>query len=96
MAEGMLPRQPQKYSTMKNRNVGDFAFVLLQEELPKFTSLNHLDKWVMQMKLAIKKITVAPARWYGLEYSDVITERVPLFIEKTKWHTLKKVDTDFH
>lgn len=96
MAEGKLPRQPQKYSTMKNRNVGDFAFVLLQEELPKFTNLNHLDKWVMQMKLAIKKITVSPARWFGLEYSDVITERVPLFVEKTKWHTLKKVDTDFH
>lgn len=96
MAEGKLPRQPQKYSTMKNRNVGDFAFVLLQEELPKFTNLNHLDKWVMQMKLAIKKVTVSPARWFGLEYSDVITERVPLFVEKTKWHTLKKVDTDFH
>lgn len=96
MAEGKLPEQPQKYSTIKNRKVGDFSFVLLQEELPRFTSLNHLDKLIMQLKLAIKKVTVSPARWFGLEYSDVIVEHVPLFIEKARWHTLKKVDTDFH
>lgn len=95
MAEGKLPKQPQKYSTIKNRNVGDFAFVLLQEELPRTSRLNHLDRWVLQMKLAIKKVTVSPARWFGLEYSDVITERVPLFVEQSKWQNLKQVDTDF-
>ena len=95
MAEGKLPKQPQKYSTMKNRNVGDFAFVILQEELPRTSRMKHLDRWILQMKLAIKKVTVSPARWFGLEYSDVITERVPLFVEKSKWRNLKQVNTDF-
>ena len=96
MAEGKLPKQPQKYSTIKNRNVGDFAFVILQEELPRSaSSLNHFDRWILQMKLTLKKVTVSPARWFGLEYSDVITERVPLFVEKSKWKNLKQVNTDF-
>lgn len=96
MAEGKLPKQPQKYSTIKNRNVGDFSFVVLREELPHYVQMNHFDRWIMQMKLTLKKITVSPARWFGLEYSDVITERVPLFIEKRRWHTLKRVDKEFH
>lgn len=84
MEEGKLPKQPQKYSIMKGREVGDFAFVLIREELTRVTSLSTIDTLVMQTKLAIKKIAFDPARWFGLEYSDVIVEHVPLVIGNRK------------
>ena len=34
----------------------------------------------MQLKLAIKKMTMSPENWFGLEYSDVLYENVPLII----------------
>ncbi len=95
MEDGKLPRQPQKYSIMKGRDVGDFAFVLIREELTRVTSLSTIDTLVMQMKLAIKKIAFDPARWFGLEYSDVIIEHVPLVIgEQKKGSHLTQIQVD--
>ncbi|OTP31433.1 hypothetical protein A5798_001455 [Enterococcus sp. 6C8_DIV0013] len=95
MDEGKLPKQPQKYSIMKGREVGDFAFVLIREELTRVTSLNTIDTMVMQIKLAIKKIAFDPARWFGLEYSDVILEHVPLVIGEQKEVTkLNQIQVD--
>lgn len=95
MKEGKLPKQPQKYSILKGRDVGDFAFVLIREELTRVTSLSAIDTLVMQIKLGIKKIAFDPARWFGLEYSDVIVEHVPLIIGDKKHVTgLKQVQVD--
>ena len=95
MAEGKLPKQPQKYTIMEGREVGDFAFVLIREELTRVTSLSTIDTLVMQIKLAIKKIAFDPARWFGLEYSDVIVEHVPLVIGERKNRTrLKQIQVE--
>ncbi|MBO0476662.1 KUP/HAK/KT family potassium transporter [Vagococcus sp. DIV0080] len=95
MEEGKLPKQPQKYSLTKGREVGDFAFVLIREELTRVTSLSAIDTAVMQIKLAIKKIAFDPARWFGLEYSDVIVEHVPLVIGSQKQVTkLTQIQVD--
>ncbi len=95
MENGQLPKQPQKYSIMKGREVGDFAFVLIREELTRVTSLSTIDTMVMQIKLAIKKIAFDPARWFGLEYSDVIVEHVPLIIgEKKLGDPLTQIQVD--
>jgi KUP system potassium uptake protein len=49
----------------------------------------------MQIKLAIKKIAFDPARWFGLEYSDVILEHVPLVIGEQKEVTkLNQIQVD--
>lgn len=92
MEEGKLPKQPQKYSTLKNRQAGDFTFVLIQEEVPKYSSLNQFDRLIMQLKVAIKHIAVSPARWFGLEYGQVEYEHVPMFVEERKQQILKKVE----
>lgn len=78
MEQGKLPKQPQKYTIMPGREVGDFCFVLIREEISRVTNLKNSERIIMQAKLAIKSITTSPARWFGLEYSDVITEHVPL------------------
>lgn len=95
MNEGKLPKQPQKYSITPGRDTGDFSFVLIREELSRVTELNWLDTLVMQAKLGIKRRAVDPAKWYGLEYSDVITEYVPLVIQpKRNKVTLKQVPVE--
>lgn len=94
MEEGKLPKQPQRYSIIPGRQTGDFCFVMIREELSRVTELNPIDKLVMQIRLAIKKKTVSPARWFGLEYSEVRTETVPLVLGKQRYATLKQIQVD--
>lgn len=91
MHSGELHHQPQKYTTMPGRNVGDFSFVLVQEELSPETQINGLAKALIRARLWIQKNTISPARWFGLDYADVVTERVPLVLGKTRRVHLKRI-----
>lgn len=90
MKQGRLPKQPQKYSLTPGRQVGDFQFIIIREELSKVTELKKWDRQIMQLKLAIKKITTSPENWFGLEYSEVKYESVPLIIGTTRKTWLKE------
>lgn len=91
MKDGRLPLQPQRYSLTPGRNVGDFQFVMIEEELSNATSLSKWQKQVMQTKLFIKRHTISPERWFGLEYSDVVHETVPLVIGQMKESSLTEL-----
>lgn len=91
MKSGELKEQPQRYTTMPGRDVGDFSFVLVQEELSPRTRINGFAKTMIRARLFIQKMTVSPARWFGLEYSDVVTERVPLVLGRTHVTHLKRI-----
>lgn len=87
MKEGRIPRQPQRYSITPGREVGDFQFILIEQVLSNNTVLSKWDRQTMQAKLFIKSHTMSPEKWFGLEYSDVRYEAVPLIIgqrRKTK------------
>lgn len=84
MKQGKLPKQPQRYSVTPNREVGDFRFIFIREELPSDNELSFMDRFVIHTKLRVKKIVVSPARWFGLEFSDVDYEYVPMIIGKAK------------
>ncbi|WP_368255617.1 KUP/HAK/KT family potassium transporter [Enterococcus innesii] len=91
MTDGRLPLQPQRYSLTPGRNVGDFQFVMIEEELSNATALSKWQKQVMQTKLFIKRHTISPERWFGLEYSDVVHETVPLVIGQMKESSLTEL-----
>lgn len=92
MRAGEIENQPQRWTTAEsNRNVGDFCFVLVREELSTDSELSSLDRFVMQIKLTIKKIALSPIKWFGLEYTDVKLETVPLLVGKRKKTQLKRV-----
>lgn len=91
MKDGRLPLQPQRYSLTPGRNVGDFQFVMIEEELSNATALSKSQKQVMQTKLFIKRHTISPERWFGLEYSDVVHETVPLVIGQMKESSLTEL-----
>lgn len=90
MKSGRLAKQPQCYTITPGREVGDFQFVLIQEELSNVTTLDRWDRQIMQAKLAIKRHTTTPESWFGLEYSDVRYETIPLIIGQTRKTWLKE------
>lgn len=91
MEAGVLEKQIQAYSMIKGREVGDFHFVLLSEELSSDTEISGFERWVISAKLAIKKFTVKPERWFGLRYSEVHTEYVPLALGVSERISLKRL-----
>lgn len=92
LKSGDINKQPQKWSINEfNRNVGDFCFVIVREELSTDTELSALNRFIMQTKLSIKKLAVSPVKWFGLEYTDVKIEHVPLLLGKRKKTRLKRV-----
>ncbi|HGF8037511.1 TPA: KUP/HAK/KT family potassium transporter [Enterococcus faecium] len=90
MKQGRLPKQPQRYSLTPGREVGDFQFVLIDEVVSNVTTLGKWQRQIMQAKLAIKKIATSPETRFGLEYSEVKHETVPLIIGNTRKTWLKE------
>jgi KUP system potassium uptake protein len=86
---GEIEIQSRNYTTMPDRKVGDFRFLLIQEQLSYDSDLNFWNELILKSKLFIKRYTVSPAKWFGLETSDVDIENVPLFVG-TYNHTILK------
>lgn len=81
MAENVIDKQPQKYTTMPGRNVGDFRFIFLKERLSPNSNITGIRRWLVQMRLFLQNITLSPVQYYGLEFSQTYEETVPLFIK---------------
>ena len=88
---GEIKIQSRNYTTMPDRKVGDFRFILIQEQLSYESELGFWESFVLKSKLFIKRYTVSPAKWFGLENSDVDIENVPLFLGCKHNTTLKRI-----
>ncbi|UQS86946.1 KUP/HAK/KT family potassium transporter [Nicoliella spurrieriana] len=80
--QGIIEKQVQQYSTIKNRTVGDFKFILITErpsDLASNTEVSQLDKQLISGRLFLQNITASPVTWYGLEFSNTVQEISPLF-----------------
>lgn len=89
---GEIEIQSRNYTIMPDRKVGDFRFTIIVEQLSYEANLNFWDAFLYKTKLFIKKFTVSPTKWFGLETSDVDIENVPLFLGGYNNTTLKRVD----
>lgn len=94
MASGDIKKQVQTYSVSENREVGDFRFVMLNEELSHAGKLSAWSRVIMQTKFAIRQITVTPAKWFGLQFSEVLVERTPLVIGDCRRDRLERIVSD--
>ena len=79
---GEIKYKPKKYTMNQNCEfvVGDFKFVLLEEVLSNESELSSWDNFIISTKLSIKKITVSPAKWFGIDTSNVTIEKAPIII----------------
>ncbi len=66
------------YSAIGDNPLGDFAFVIIREELSNQVELNIFDEYIMRTKLLIQRLTITPQKWFGLETSTVFTETIPM------------------
>lgn len=92
IASGQLAPQNHKYSIYREHSeIGDFRFCLLRKVLAPETDISGFDKRCLELKYFIRRICGSPARWYGLENSNVIFEYVPLFSKVKREHKLTRV-----
>jgi len=79
----IIDPQIPDYSMIRNRRAGSFKFVILNEQFQDLGAQEHmsgLDRFLIGGRILLQNITLPPALWYGLEFSDVTEEKVPLFL----------------
>lgn len=89
---GELNPYQKGYFSEAGNQVGDFRFVIIQEALSNEGELPKFQEMIMNLKLFVKKYTVSPARWFGLDTSNVEVETVPLILGKKTVAHLTRVD----
>ena len=88
-----LDLQPTKYNLRgKAESVGDFRFVLINEVLGNNNGLTSFDSFIMSLRLKLKRITVTPEKWFGLDTSIITKEAVPLNVIQIKEKKLKRIN----
>lgn len=94
MKNKIVHKQPQKYTTTPNRQIGDFRFILVHEELSPESELKWFDKWVIQARFWLERVSSSQKTWYGLDYSDVDDELVPLRLGFRKHVKLRPIQRE--
>lgn len=79
-ASGELPVQDKKYSIYPPSTVGTFKFCMIHKEVPHKADLGRLDRAVLRTKYAVRKLAGSKPKWYGLNTSVVIVEKVPMIV----------------
>ncbi|UIF29794.1 KUP/HAK/KT family potassium transporter [Levilactobacillus brevis] len=93
LATGVLPDQTPRYSSEPRRQVGNFKFVILNQQFQDLGAQDDLpagDRLLIGGRLLLQRVSLSPQHWYGLEFSDVVEERVPLFIGHAPDRTLRR------
>lgn len=80
----IIDQQPQKYTTLGKRKIGDFCFILIHELLSEDTMLPAWQHWLIKARIFLQNHSTTPAQWFGLEFSDVRVEKVPLFLKQRR------------
>lgn len=91
IADGTIEAQPQEYTTTPGRDVGDFAFVIVQDVISPQTQLVGYEKWLVEARVRLQNLSSNPASWFGLEYADTIIERVPLILGRPNPSYIKRI-----
>lgn len=91
IADGTIEAQPQEYTTTPGRDVGDFAFVIVQDVISPQTQLVGYEKWLVEARVRLQNLSSNPASWFGLEYADTVIERVPLILGQPNPSYIKRI-----
>ncbi|KRN80490.1 potassium transporter Kup [Fructilactobacillus lindneri] len=85
VSQGLIQNQVPKFTTEKNRKIGNFKFVIIKEmpnDLVYNDEIKPIDRHMIRERIFLQNITASPIKWFGLEFSDVVQEISPLFIYK--------------
>ena len=79
----IIDEQKPVYSMVPDRRVGSFKFVIQNQQFQDLGAqeqMGGIDRLLIGGRILLQDITIPPALWYGLEFSDVVEEKVPLFL----------------
>ena len=81
LKSGELPEQERKYSIYGKSPVGTFKFCMLHKAVPTKTGqLSATDEAILNVKYAIRRVAGSKEKWYGLDTSALVIEKVPLLV----------------
>jgi KUP system potassium uptake protein len=69
---------------------GDFRFVVMKSFLSVENDLSFWDNMVMRLHFLLDKMSMADNKSYGLDYSNVVVEHVPLMLGETEYFKLTR------
>ncbi len=78
------------YDPEKDYISGDFRFVILKSFLSVENDLSFWNNIIMRLHFLIDSISLPDDKAYGLDYNNVVVERVPLLLGKTTDIRLKR------
>lgn len=95
----IIDDQTPNYSMVPNRHVGSFKFIIQNQQFQDLGAqeqMNSLDRLLIGGRLLLQNITISPSLWFGLEFSDVVEEKVPLFLgsQTDEYLTEKELKND--
>lgn len=77
-------------SQQKNNVVGDFQFIVMEKFLSQDNELPFKEHMIMRIYFWIKELAVSEERSFGLEQSNVLTEKFPLVVAPVSKLKLKR------
>ena len=81
LKSGEMPEQERKYSIYGKSPVGTFKFCMLHKAVPAKTGqLSATDEAILNIKYAIRRMAGSKEKWYGLDTSSLVIEKVPMLV----------------
>ncbi|MFZ9718354.1 MAG: KUP/HAK/KT family potassium transporter [Chitinophagaceae bacterium] len=74
---------PYYHGFSDKKQLGDFRFVIVEEEISQENDLPLPDALIMKAYSWVRKTAASPDKWFGLDYSMVTYELVPVVFKKT-------------
>lgn len=82
---------PYYHAFSDKRYLGDFRFVIVEEEIGHENELPFFDNMILSAYGTLKTIAGSPEKWFGLDGSMVTQELVPVVIKKAKEVKLTRI-----
>ncbi|MSP58325.1 MAG: potassium transporter Kup [Flavobacteriaceae bacterium] len=79
------------HAFVDKKSIGDFRFVLVEEEMSNENNLTILQFAVMKIYNALRIFAGRPEKWFGLDGSSVSKELVPILVSSKNTHELKRI-----
>ncbi|WP_414051303.1 KUP/HAK/KT family potassium transporter [Macrococcus animalis] len=87
-----MKEQFRPYGTNNLRVISDFKFVVLKDEVLLDADLLWYERIILQWKIAIKRFTASPVKWFELPSNEVMYETIPLTTPMTKAIPMRRID----
>lgn len=78
-------------SLQRNNVVGDFQFVVLEKYLSQDNELPFWERVIMRIYFLLKKWSLSEERGFGLDQSNVLTEKFPLVVAPVTSIKLRRI-----